>query len=184
MRARRHRTRQLGAYRNQQGGMARQAADIGPGKFFHGIDQHRQPLSFAVSSPPGLFRPPGLSRSPWLKLLTHRLSLPKPAFAEPMSTRKSPTRSWRPCRKENLPKNLPKKPARCDLVHKRPAGHAVNHRNGRENTPIIVRFPGRHGHRLCLDRYRRRRCLDRARLSHPDLILRQAAVRERSPPLE
>jgi hypothetical protein len=70
--------------------MARQGADIGPGKFFHGTDQHRQPPSFAVSRAPGLSRMPGLSgmpgpsRMPRLKPLTHRLSLPKPVSAGPV----------------------------------------------------------------------------------------------------
>ena len=79
------------------------------------------------------------------------------------------------CRQENLQKSA-KKPVRCDLLHKRLLGDAVNHRNGRENTPIIVRFPGRHRHRLCLDRHRGRCCPDRADLSDPDLNPRRAAV--------
>jgi hypothetical protein len=169
----RHRMRQLGTRRDQQRRMARHAPNIGPGKFLHGIDEQRQPAPFAVSRPPGLSRPRGLS--PWLKFLTHRLSLPKPTPADRMPTRKSPIRSWRPAVKKTC-KNPPKKPVRCDLLHKRLLGDAVNHRNGRENTPIIVRFPGRHRHRLCLDRHRGRCCPDRADLSHRDLNRRRAAA--------
>jgi hypothetical protein len=100
----RHRMRQMGPRRDQQRRMARHAPNIGPGKFFHGIDQQGQPASFAVSRPPGFSRPPGLSRprglSPWLKFLTHRLSLLKPTPADRMPTRKSPIRSWRPAVKK------------------------------------------------------------------------------------
>jgi hypothetical protein len=148
--------------------MAWQAADIGPGKFLHGIDQHRQPPSFAVSRPPGFSRPRGLCRMPWLKLLTHRLSLPEPASTDP---------AINPKVADQFRGLAVKKPVRCDLLHKRPAGLVVNQRNGPENTSN-ARFPGRHGHRLCLDRHRRRRCLDRADLSHPDLMRPQAAARD------
>jgi hypothetical protein len=65
--------------------MAGQAADIGPGKFFHGIDEHRQPESLAVSRPPGVTRLRRLSGTPWLNLPTHRLSLPEPASAGPVT---------------------------------------------------------------------------------------------------
>jgi len=64
--------------------MAWQATNIGPGKFLHGIDQHRQPTPFAVSRAPGFSGMPGFSAMPWLKLLTHRLSLPKPVSAGPV----------------------------------------------------------------------------------------------------
>jgi hypothetical protein len=103
----RHRMRQLGTRRDQQRRMARHAPNIGPGKFLHGIDEQRQPAPFAVSRPPGLSRPRGLS--PWLKFLTHRLSLLKPTPADRMPTRKSPIRSWRPAVKKtckNPQKNL------------------------------------------------------------------------------
>jgi hypothetical protein len=111
----------------------------------------------------------GLSGVPWLKLLTHRLSLPKPASAG---------RVINPEAADQFRATLPqRKPAGCDLLHKRPAGLGVNHPNGPENTSN-VRFPGRHHHRLCLDRHRRRRCPDRADLSHPDLMKRQAAARD------
>ena len=69
-----------------------------------------------------------------------------------------------------------RKPARCDLLHKRRVGRALKHRNGRENTPVIVRFPGRHQHRLRLDRHQRRRGRDCADLPHPDLIERPTCV--------
>jgi hypothetical protein len=61
----------------------------------------------------------------------------------------------------------------CDPVHKKSGRPVLNFRNGRKNPPNTVRSEGRHRHRLRLDRRRRCCCLDRADLSHPDLIQRQ-----------
>jgi cyclopropane fatty-acyl-phospholipid synthase-like methyltransferase len=72
----RYRPGQLRAQRNQHRRIAGHAALFRTSNLFHGVDQHRQPPSFATGRAPRRRSP--RFRSPRLKLLAHCLSLPKP----------------------------------------------------------------------------------------------------------
>ncbi len=159
MRIKRGRTRQLQAHRRQNMAFARQRPNISPCDGVHGVDQQRQPLPFTLAASP---RSDRLSPD-WLnsELLTHRL-LPvcPPALADTNSR----------IRRRFRTTVVPKKSARCDLLHRSPGPPALNPRNGTQTTPIVIRSATRHRHRLRLDSNRRRGRLDRADLSPSDLI--------------
>jgi hypothetical protein len=148
------RPRQLSLDRDQKGLLARQTSDLGPRKLFHGVDEHRQPPFFSAAGTPSL------------GLLSHRPSLPEPAPPGP---------TVNPEVANSFPATMrERKPARCELLHKKAGWLAVNHRNDRENKSIAVRPTPRPRHRLRLDRHRRRSGPDRADLS--DLYLIQFQI--------
>ena len=84
-----------------------------------------------------------------------------------------------PCSQSSRRQIVPRDPTQkkrgaCELLHKTTGGLGLNLQHGPEDLPATSRSAtGRHRHRLCLDRGGCLGSLDRADLSHSDLIPRR-----------
>ena len=123
---------------------------------------------------------PAAKPVPWFRsapraIISRRLPIAVAEVADPSSVPWVNSPWSQSSRRQFVPRGRPRKnTGSCELLHKTAGRPSLNLRHGPEDLPATVRSaPHRHRHRLRLDRGRGLGSLDRADLSHPDLIRRR-----------